>query len=239
VVDADVRAAAAAVLGESESTFPCDECDFVASSRRGLAQHKRSHAAPQRASREPARVAPSDLLVEEVVGKTVANLQVVGGYLSIVLPHTGLAIAGVPGERPGDPPIVQSRAVLAGTVLGQWARRDDRVLQALARFNRLFETSEVVELAVGLSAAVAVDVGAVPADLAVEVGPFVGDRAIQPVRAVIGDVVDYVRTLQPPPPEPNGRRVEPDQEWRDAAPGAAPAREMPGTTVIDGSVEDT
>lgn len=222
-VDEETRAAAAAVLGESPG-FPCSECDFVGSSASSLGQHKRKHQVA-RAAKPPPRTTPGEAVVAEVIGKTVANLQVLGGYLSMVLPHTGIAIAGVPGEREGDPPIVQSRAAVAGNVLELWAKRDARVLAALGRFNQLFETSAVVELAAGIGAAVAVDLGAVPADLAVEIGPFAGENAIQPVRAVIGDVIDFVGAMRQQagaarPAQPNG--VAPD-----------------GAEVIEGGVEDT
>lgn len=233
----EVRAAAAAVVG---GEFDCPDCERSFPSRASLAQHRRNAHSPAprtRAAAKPAEPAPADLVVEVVVGKTVANLQVLGGYLSIVLPHTGLAIAGVPhpdsvpDERgrvrnPEAPPIVQSRALLAGRVLDQWARKDPRVLAAMNRFNQIFEISEVLELAAGVGAAVAVDVGAIPADLAIEVGPFAGANAIRPVHAVIGDVVDYVAEM---------RAQAEGAQLRDAPNGRAPD----GAEVVEGGVEDT
>lgn len=211
-------------LGGDELTCPdCGAGPFK--NRLGLAQHRRWHKAPD--ARPGPTPAPSEVVVAEVIGKTVANLQVIGGYVSIVLPHTGLTLAGVPGEREGDPPIVQSRAIIAGRVLEKWAMRDERVLKALDRFNALFETSEVVELAAGLAAAVAVDVGAVPADLAIEIGPFVGAQAIQPVRAVIGDVIGYVELVRQEQSAELTRPVVPDGRASD------------GAAVIHGGVEST
>lgn len=219
-----------AQLGVSTTEFACPDCDFVATSKAGLAQHARKHRAPKREPVREAVVAASDLVVEAVVGKTVANLQVIGGYVSIIFPHTGLAIAGVPGERESDPPIVQSRAIIAGRVLAKWAQRDERVLKALDRFNALFETSEAVELAAGIGAAVAVDVGLVDPHLAVEVGPFTGDRAIQPVRAVIGDVVDYVDGLRQ-----EAERQQAAAQQRPSPDGIAPD----GAEIVSGGMEDT
>jgi hypothetical protein len=191
----EVREAAAAVLGDPKLPWACDECDKAFSTKFGLGQHRRTHRAAE-APKEAPRVAPSDLVVDEVIGATVANLQTIGGYLSMIMPHAGIAIMGVPGERESDPPIVRSRAIMAGGVLRKWAAQDPRVLQAAHRFNQLFEGSEVVEVAAGLAAAVAVDVGLVDPHLAVEVGPFQGAHAIRPVSAVIGDVVDYVDALR-------------------------------------------
>lgn len=217
---------------EGRPSFPCPDCEFVGSNRAGLAQHIR-HRHPEKAPRRPAASsstrtapAPSELVVETVVGKAVGNLQVLGGYLAVVLPHTGIAIAGVPGEREGDPPVVASRAMMAGSVLAKWAQRDARVLQAMDRFNKLFETSEVVELAAGIGAAVAVDVGAVPADLAIDVGPFQGANAIRPVHAVIGDVVDYVAAV---------RQAETEARAQRAPDGVA----QDGAAIVTGGMEET
>ncbi|HYR17898.1 MAG TPA: C2H2-type zinc finger protein [Myxococcales bacterium] len=226
MADEETRAAAAAVLGEPE--FVCADCGTPFRTKAGLAQHRRhTHAASARTA-PPTQ--PADALVAEVIGKTVANLQVMGGYLAVVLPHTGVALMGVPHPESTEarplPDVVQSRAAMAGNVLAKLARRDERVLAALNRFNQLFETSEVVELAAGLGAAVAVDVGAVPADLAIEVGPFTGTGAIQPVRAIIGDVVDYVAAA----------RAQAEAQQPPRAPDGVAAD---GATVVSGGVEDT
>lgn len=220
----------AAALGLSTDAFACDECEERFPSKASLAQHKRKHGPARTRAKPAATPAPGDLVAEAVIGKAVANLQVIGGYLSIVLPHTGLAIAGVPGEQPDDPPVVQSRAVLAGRVLEQWARRDERVLRALDRFNALFETSEAIELGASLGAAVAVDVGVVDPQLSIEVGPFQGERAIQPVRAVIGDVVDYVGAIRE-----EEERQQATQQRRPPPDGRAPD----GAEVVSGGMEGT
>jgi hypothetical protein len=225
VADAELEAAAKALGLGDEPALPCPDCDRTFPTRMSLAQHRRSHRAPE--AKPGPSVMPSDLVVAEVIGKTVANLQVMGGYLSIVLPHVGVAISGVPGEKPEDPPVVRSRAIMAGRLLEQWAKRDERVLKALDRFNALFETSEVVELAAGLGAAVAVDLGAVPADLAIEIGPFVGEQAIMPVRAVIGDVLAYVELVRQEQSAELTRPVVPDGRASD------------GAAVIHGGVEST
>src|SRR3977135_2868940 len=107
-VDEETRAAGPAVRGES-AVFRCSECDCVGSSASSLGQHKRKHQVA-RAAKPPPRTTPGEAVVAEVIGKTVANLQGLGGHLSMVLPHPGIAIAGAPGEREGAPPIVQSRA---------------------------------------------------------------------------------------------------------------------------------
>jgi hypothetical protein len=241
VADPELEELAAAVLGEK---YSCDQCDAAFPSKASLGQHKRN--AHPRAGRAPKelRIAPAaaDLVVDEVVGKAVANLQVLGGFMAMVLPHTGLAIAGVPhpdsvpnpdtgrARNPDAPPIVQSRAIMAGHVLEQWAKRDERVLKAMARFNALFETSEVVEVAAGVGAALAVDLGIVDAHMSVEVGPFTGDAAIRPVQAVIGDVIAYVDAAREQQAQAEAQRKE-----RAAPDGVAPD----GAEIVAGGVEGT
>ena len=221
------RAAAAAVLdaaAEEAEALRCATCGKGPyTSERNLAAHvKSAHGEGAARSRErnaarPAARTLGDAAVREVIGKTVANLITIGGYVTILAPHTGLALAGVP-TADGASWVVRSRAVQAGDLLEAHAKRDPRVLVALQRFNGFFEGSAAAELALSMGAAVAVDAGLVDPHMSLEIGPFTGENAIRPVEAVIGDVIAEVDRLRgeyqaaaagepapEPEPSPNGR----------------------------------
>jgi hypothetical protein len=236
--------AEAAVEGQEEG-FPCPECDRVLSTRPAMLAHiafkhrgvklggagksKPAGKAPAPATRErkPAPL-PTEAEVKVEIGKAVANLKTAGGFLSIVAPHTGIAIAGVVSEPSREFPagqiIVNSRADRAGRILEGWALRDYRVLEAVRRFNAIFEGSDAASLAAELGAAVAVDVRLADPHMALEVGPFRGENAIKPVEALIGDVVAYVDANSEPEPERPPRVVE-------SMPG--------GGETISGGIENT
>jgi hypothetical protein len=227
VVDPEVSAAAEELLGGSgRDDFACSICDKEFTTRRALAMHGRVHARERKQA--PARPAAPESAVQAVVEEAVGNAIVIGGYLSILLPHLGTAIAGVPSDDP-ERPVVRSRAEMAGGILIEHARRNPAVLNALERFNSLLKSSAVVEIAGSLAAAAAVDVGLVDPNMSIEVGPFQGEHAIRPVRAVIGDVVTYVEAARTAQAAANGRAYpQPDER-----------RAQDGATVIQGGVEDT
>lgn len=229
--------------GEAQEGFPCPECERVLSTRPAMLAHvafkhkgirlgaqkakPAGKAAPASRERKPAPL-PTEAEVKVEIGKAVANLKTAGGFLSIVAPHTGVALAGVVGEPSREFPtgeiLVNSRAERAGRILEGWALRDYRVLEAIRRFNAIFEGSDAVSLAAELAAAVAVDVRVADPHLAIEVGPFRGENAIKPVEALIGDVVAYIDATSEPTPERPPRVVE-------AMPG--------GGETISGGVENT
>jgi hypothetical protein len=241
--------------------YPCPECGDQFDTPFLLGRHRfqkhgvRSTATPdaRRSHRKktsgPSRTRPTQTNrvagVEEVarkeVDKAVGNLIVIGGYLTIVLPHTGLAIAGDEGGNGRLP--VQSRAAIAGDLLFERAKRDARVLEALQRFNQLFEGSAAAKLVVDMAAVVAVDIGVVDPHMEVEVGPFREGTQfgpLKPVEMVVGDVVAAVDALR--------AQYAPQTPIYPSAPGedlpsqnGAPRRSstQTSTPVVDGGVSGT
>src|SRR5205085_5167560 len=160
-------------------------------------------------------------------------------------PHTGIAISGDPGGNGRLP--VQSRAVVAGDILAEYAKRDARVLEALQRFNAFFEGSAAAKLAVDMVAVVAVDIGVVDPHMEVEVGPFREGSAfgpLKPVEMVVGDVVaavDNLRAQYAPAPEVVAEVAVPSVAANGAAPAAPARRSRKGAapTMIEGGVKNT
>jgi hypothetical protein len=89
----------------------------------------------------------SELIAEDAIAEAVANITTLAGYALPIAPYTAVTIAGVP--HPDSTPerplwIVQSRAELAGRVLLEHAKRNPRILAAVARFNLMFKNVELL-----------------------------------------------------------------------------------------------
>lgn len=173
-----------------EKAFPCPDCPRTFLTAARLAAHRRlapDHQAPPQ--KEPAKKA---LNADDVVDLAVENLRNDGAILAATIaPHLGVAIHGVESERKGEW-IVKSRAVMAGNLIRERARQNPRLVQLLIVFNRLHETPEGLILAASLPAAIALDSGRVTPDSVLEVELFGRPVKLQPMRLVLGDVIDYV-----------------------------------------------
>jgi hypothetical protein len=190
------------------------------------AAHRRRQEQRRAPEARPARPSPDDV-ADEVVGEAVANVKVLAGYLAPFAPHVGAAVAGVRG--PDGSTIVESRAEIAGAILLEQARQDARVLRALARFNRLFGSVQLVDVLVGVGAAVAVDAQLVDAHATIKLP---GGAEAPILHAVIGDVIQFVDSTRPAAAEPG--RVD-----RNGAGDAEATLRREGQTVIEGGVAET
>jgi hypothetical protein len=136
----------------------------------------------------PKKVAASP---EAILAESVTHLQDLGAMLAgTIAPHLGVAIHGVQDAKGNY--IIASRAIMAGNLLRERVKTDVRLLRLLLLFNRLFEVPEGLQLAGSVVAAVAVDTGRISPDVKMQI-PIMGKVIpFEPVRALIGDVVDYV-----------------------------------------------
>lgn len=224
----------AAALADGEE-FKCPECgkpfEQEINLRRHIAvAHKSGASTPGRERPKTStgtKVVASEARAREEVDKAVGTMIGFGSLMAGagILPYTGLTIAGVQ-----DPTtkvwVVRSRALMAGGILFDHAKRDARVLEALIRFNRIFEGSAIVDVVGSLAAGVAVDLGT-PPELEVGFGRF----QFQPIRSAIGDVVDFVKeNMEPPPGE------APAPESNGAIP---PPKRKRGAKVVEGGVTAT
>src|SRR5207248_8267391 len=102
---------------------------------------------------------------DQVVDRFVANLQDVGVMLAgSVAPHLGVTIAGVENPlKPGEW-LVRSRAVIAGNLIRERARKSLQTLRLLMAFNRLFDVPDSFILATSLPEALALDTGRMTVD---------------------------------------------------------------------------
>lgn len=227
---------AAVGLGTQDS-FPCPKCGKVYDDERNMRRHAalahKSGASSATASRErpktsTGKVVASEARAREEVDKAVGTMIGLGSIMAGagILPYTGLTIAGVQDKSGAW--VVRSRAVIAGGVLFEHAKRDARVLEAVIRFNRIFEGSALVDVAGSLVAAVAVDAGT-PPELEVGLGRF----QFQPIRSAIGDVVDFVKENSEPPPE------TPEPSENGASYPTPPKRKRGAAKVVEGGVTAT
>lgn len=152
-----------------------------------------------KATTPPRTPAPSVGATEKEIRDEVleftGNVQMGGHFLrGIGVAHLGLAIAGVEVEK-GTPGaivdggrswVVRSRAVMAEPLLLDQCKRNLQLFLAIRRVNQFLRGGVAVEVGGGLLAAAAVDAGLSPA-----VGFMLGPLPIQPIPAVIGDVLAF------------------------------------------------
>ena len=126
----------------------------------------------------------------------VANVTTLAGFFMPIAPYTGITIAGViDPESPKDDPrwLVKSRAEMAGSVLLEHAKRNRRVLAAVARFNLLFKNVEIIEVAGAVIASAAVDAKLVEPDATVKLPGGIEAPILYPA---IGDTIQYIALQQ-------------------------------------------
>lgn len=154
--------------------------------RRAAAAHRRRHGETD--GQRP----DAELIAEEVVGEAVANITTLAGYIMPIAPYTGITVMGVPGEKEGEW-IVRSRAEMAGSVLLEHAKRNRRVLAAVARFNLMFKNVEIIEVAGAVVASAAVDAKLVEPDATIKLPGGIEAPILYPA---IGDTIQYIALRQ-------------------------------------------
>jgi len=197
-------------------------------------------AAQDRARRSAAESTRSDveLVAEDQIAEAVANITALCGLMAPLAPYTAYTLAGVPGEKPGEW-YVLPRAEMAGRVLLEHAKRNRRVLAAVARFNLMFRNVELVEVAASVVASVAVDAKLVQPDAAVALP---GGRQLPILTPAIGDTIAFMasqgatRTVSAVHTERQARRTtsddgvtEPDAPWGSTAGQSEPTPEQLAT----------
>ena len=160
--------------------------------RRTWSPARRAAAARRRSGETDGQRPDAELIAEEVVGEAVANITTLAGFIMPIAPYTGITIAGVPGEREGEW-IVRSRAEMAGSVLLEHAKRNHRVLAAVARFNLMFKNVEIIEVAGAVIASAAVDAKLVEPDAIVKLPGGIEAPILYPA---IGDTIQYIALQQ-------------------------------------------
>lgn len=156
-----------------------------------------------------------ELVAEQVIGEAVDNMITLAGFAMPIAPYTAVTIAGVPGEREGEW-IVRSRALMAGNVLLEHAKRNPRILRVVARFNLMFKNVELVEVVGSVVAAGAVDAKLVPPDATIVLPGGIEMPVLAPA---IGDTIDYIAAQQAGAVPVEGTVVEKRAD-RGAAAGA-------------------
>ena len=198
-----------------------------------------------RTPRSAPATASVDLVAKEVIDTAVANVKGLCLYLAPFAPYAAITLMGAQDESGAE--LVRSRAEMAGRVLLRQAENDPRIVRAVARFNRLFESVEAVEVIGAVGASVAVDAKLVDPHLRIRYGP-VEFPILEPV---IGDTIAFIdaqKEAQGVMPTPE--RVEPvPREESTAARGPYPGQHgtavasasvrREGQMVVPGGVEDT
>ena len=151
-------------------------------------REKIMQARRERAQKNGSRT-DAELIAEDVVGDAVANVITLSGFLMPIAPYTAVTIAGVPDPENEGSMLVQSRAEMAGRVLLEHAKRNHRVLAAIARFNQLFQSVELVEVVGSVVAAGAVDAHVVEPDATIALP---GGAQVPILAPVIGDTIAYI-----------------------------------------------
>jgi hypothetical protein len=175
---------------------------------------RRAAAAARRRGPTDGQRPDAELIAEEVIGEAVANMTTLAGFLTPIAPYTGITIAGVPGEKPGEW-IVRSRAEMAGSVLLEHAKRNRRVLAAVQRFNLMFKNVELLEVVGSVVASAAVDAKIVEPDASVKLPSGAEFPILYPA---IGDTIEFIARQQEPGVVVGER----------AAPGPRPGPEVAG-----------
>lgn len=181
---------------------------------------------------------PGEAEIRAAAEAFTGNMRGVGMIVRPMAPHFGTTLAGVEVEK-GTPGaileggrswMVRSRAVMAEPLLVDQMKRDARIYRLVKQVNALFEGGTAVEVAGGLLAGAAVDVGVSPA-----IGFQMGPLPVQPIPMVIGDVLDYVAMEREANGEPQGPPQYPE------APGERQPAEEPVVqpAAIGGGVEGT
>ena len=166
-----------------------------------------------------------ELIAEEVIGEAVDNIVTLAGFAMPIAPYTAVTIMGVPepDTRPEENRwLVRSRAVMAGNILLEHAKRNPRILQAVARFNLLFKNVELVEVVGSVVAAGAVDAKLVPPDATIALP---GGAEMLLLAPAIGDTLEYMALQQGQEPQPV-LRVEKRADRGAAADPAAGSAEL-------------
>lgn len=219
-------------MADTETTDPTTEepkgRTWSASRRAAWRRRQEGKAAPR--SRN-GRAADVDLIAEEVVGEAVANVTTLAGFLMPIAPYTAVTVAGVPHPTEPDAWIVAPRAQMAGRVLLEHAKRDVRVLRAIDRFNRMFQSVEALEVAASVVASVAVDAHMVDPHAAIALP---GGAKAPLLAPVIGDTIAYIDAENA---AQNGAQQGPRMDGAAASADRTTRRE--GQTVVDGGVEGT
>lgn len=200
------------------------------SASRRAAWRKRQEGKAEPRSRN-GRAVDVDLIAEEVVGEAVANVTALAGFLMPIAPYTAVTLAGVPHPTESDAWIVAPRAQMAGRVLLEHAKRDARVLRAIDRFNRMFQSVEALEVAASLVASVAVDAHVVDAHAAIALPGGAQAALLAPV---IGDTIAYIDAEN----EAQGGAQQGPRMDGTAGTGS-PGTRHEGQTTVPGGVEAT
>lgn len=184
-------------------------------------REKIMQARRERAQKNGSARTDAELIAEDVVGDAVANVITLSGFLMPIAPYTAVTIAGVPDPENEGSMLVQSRAEMAGRLLLEHAKRNHRVLAAIARFNQLFQSVELVEVVGSVVAAGAVDAHVVEPDATIALP---GGAQVPILAPVIRDTIAYIAAQEDQARAQGievprrGRRTtpKPDDEPRDA-----------------------
>jgi hypothetical protein len=235
------RTRAGAPARTAEETYSCPDCDKDGfQSMHGLNTHRKFRHGTGPLS-EPAKArtatggrgaaAATEAHIRAQRDMLVTNLSLAGMLVGSVLPHTGLTIVTRAADRPILDPNTNQQLTVDGvpqvkrgiaSVVMELAQRDERILFAVERFNRIFAVSDGVELLLSVGAAVAADVGVDP-NLEIPAGPL---GTIQPIRQLIPDVVDVIEEMR-------------EEEGAQGGQGEQPQQAPNGATVILGDVTKT
>lgn len=194
---------AAAAMGAGQK-FKCPTCGKEFDSPLKVRLHEGAAHLRQRtgSGKASAKATLSEGQIREEIEKATGHMIGFGSILAGTgaAVHLGVTIAGVPDPDREGQWIVRSRAVIAGGILFEHAKRDARILEFVVRFNRFMEGSALGDVAGSVVAATAADIGVNP-DL--DVGFNLMGRPVhfQPIRMAIGDVVDFVQANSIQPPE--------------------------------------
>lgn len=171
----EVREAAAEVLSEPDS-FVCESCLQEFPTRRALAAHLRVHKGDAQKTRSAKSAAPprvADQALAQVGQKFQENVEMVGWMGAALLPHTGLT--------------VKNRAAIIAEVALEQARRDERVLRLMIRFNTFMSGGKAGEVVASVGLAASIDLGMVDAHAEYRLGGMVLTPSM-----LIGDVIEEI-----------------------------------------------
>lgn len=185
-----------------------EESTQASEGKRTWSPARRAAAEQRRRQRAENRIeglkGDAELIAEDVIGEAVDNMVTLAGFAMPIAPYTAVTIAGVPGERDGEW-VVKSRALMAGNVLLEHAKRNPRILQVIARFNAAFKSVELLEVAGSVVAAAAVDAKLVEPDAVVALP---GGLEMPILAPAIGDTIAYIASQQAQPSPSGAYRVD-------------------------------